>query len=172
MRKNTYASVVIEHDMSYADRVMSKKFRTLLRSMKDQNLSRRRSRDVPREKLEAVVSLTHTRQGSANGNTGRTGTADVFVATVALPAAMTCVAVEKARVWAAAASVDAAVVVMGRVTMVDRRVVVAVHGTVDPAEATTTTNVIITGEITLAIRFPPGFGTFEGGIKTVTQTII
>jgi len=101
---------------------------------------------------------------------GRIGTAKVFVVTVALPVSMTCVAVDKARVLSAAASVDAAVVVLGLGTMANRGVVVSLHGTVDPVGATTATNVIITGEITLAIRFPPGFETFEGGIKTVTQT--
>jgi len=125
---------------------------------------------------EAVASLTtapHTLgRVVLTAVRGRTGTAKVFVVTVALPVAMTCVEVDKVRVWAAAASVDAAVVVLGRGTMAGRGVVVAVHGTVDPAGATTTTNVIITGEITLVIRFPPGFGTFEGGIKTVTQTIL
>ena len=69
-----YASVFIEHDMSYADRVMSNNFRTLLRSMKDQNLSMRGSRVVPRDDTGssrfANNGPSHTRQGSANGGPG------------------------------------------------------------------------------------------------------
>ena len=159
-----YASIFIEHDMSYADRDMSNNLRTLLRSMKDQNLSMRGSRVVPRDDTGSsrfAKTAPHTLgRVVLTAVRGRTETAKVFVVTVALSVAMTCVVVDKAWVWAAAASVDAAVVVMGRGTMADRGVVVAVHETVDPAGATTTTNVIITGEITLAIRFQPGSGSW------------
>ena len=65
-----YTSVFIEHDLSYADRVMSNNFRTLLRSTKNQHLSMRGSRVVPREDTGSSRfgnnGPSQSRQGSTN----------------------------------------------------------------------------------------------------------
>jgi len=172
-----YTSVFIEHDLSYADRIMSNNFRTLLRSILRTSIYPSGGRESYLEKtLEAVASVT-----TAPHSLGRavltvcrwqTETAKAYVTTVALPVSMTYEAAVKARAGAAAAIVFAAIAVVARGTAADRVVVVAVRGTVDPAGATATTNVITTGETTPTTRFPLGFGTFVDGINTVTQTIL